>query len=220
MSNAWDEWVKKVEESSFTDKIRIVKDINDRFCVGDVSHDVWKIGAYGYLMAYEKDSVYGGEGEYYVYLWKHAWGDPFYVGSGKNDRWLTKNPRCDDFYLHLDQADAVVYKILEGVDLHTSRLFEKYVSVNLVEAGYTLANGDNNPEYMTDAARARRVAECGEIDKHELAPNVQREVLRILNERTKCDYRVTDTFLRQHGTDYFSRNYIKKSENSELENNG
>ena len=206
---AYENFRESYEKSSFVEKIKFVKEIN--WFSNALGYEVDSLYWYGYLRAIDEKCVSCDDGEYYVYLWRHVWGDPFYVGSGKNDRWLSKNGRCDDFYLHLDQGDAVVYKILKGVDSQTARLFEKYVSVNLIEAGYTLANGDNNPEYMTDAARGRRIKECEKIDDHELAPMVQNTILSVLNEHTKCDYRVTDAFLMKYGVDYFSRNYMGRN---------
>lgn len=211
MSN-FNEWSKKIEELSFREKVQFVKGVNDMLRGNDINFEVSKIAWYGYLKEDESYKVCAGDNDYYVYLWKHAWGDPFYIGCGKGDRWTTKSPRCNDFYLHLDQADAVVYKVLDGVDSHTARIFEKYVTVNLVEGGYTLANGDNNTEYMTEAARVRRIESCEEIDRHELAPKVQNAVLSILNDRPRCDYRGTDEFIMRNGTDYFSSRFMKKRE--------
>ena len=205
---AYEDFIKSYEESSFVEKIKFIKNVKSvmsNLCLG-VSRLMWD----GYLGNITKHEVRCSSGEYYVYLWRHAWGDPFYVGSGKNTRWIDKRGRCDDFYLHLDQADAVIYKVLDGVDSKTARLFEKYVSVNLVEGGYTLANGDNNTEYMTDDARQRRVDSCKEIDKHELASKVQKAVLDILYDDPECDYFITDKFIMEYGADYFSRNYIGK----------
>lgn len=210
---AYEDWVAEFEGLSFCDKIRAVKKINDMCRDGDVEHRVTMLGYDGYLKTVEKYAVDVGSGEHYVYLWRHAWGDPFYVGSGKGDRWKSKSGRCNDFYLHLDQADAVVYRILTGVDLHTARLFEKYVSVNLIEAGCTLANGDNNTEYLSEDARKRRVSECATIDNHVLAGKVRGAVFGILNDQPRCDYRATDRFIMARGADYFSRNYWKKSYN-------
>ena len=153
--------------------------------------------------------VSGGKGTHYVYVWKHAWGDPFYVGSGKGDRCTTKSGRQNEFFLHLDKADAVVYKILSGVDSRTARLFEKYVSINLVEAGYTLANRDNNPKYIPTEYRESRVDSCKDIDKHMLAYDVRESVLKILVDYPDYNYLITEKFISEYGVDYFSRNYIK-----------
>ena len=199
---------KQYDEMSFVDKIKLIKSMNDLSANTFGNYEIRKMEWDGYLEAVQDKAVRLQNDEYYVYIWRHAWGGPFYVGSGKNDRWLTKNGRCNDFYLHLDQADAVVYKVLDGVDSHTARLFEKYVSVNLIEAGYTLVNGDNNIEYLSEEARKRRVDSCKQIDGHELAEKVQKATLDILYDKPKCDYRITDMFLMEYGADYFSKKYI------------
>lgn len=204
---AYTDFVKSYEELPFVEKIKFIK--SAIFVTNNFNLDTRCLMYDGYLKKITKHEFCSSDGEYYVYLWRHAWGDPFYVGSGKGDRWTTKHGRCNDFFLHLNQADAVVYKILSGVDSHTARLFEKYVSVNLTEAGYTLANWDNNLEYITDEARKRRIDECKKIDNHELACDVQKAVLDILYDKPECDYFVTDKFIMEHGADYFSRNYMK-----------
>jgi hypothetical protein len=207
---AWEDFAESYNRSSFKDKVKYTRDVT--MMSNRLSYAVSSISWYGYCKTETKYCVgVSGDEEYYVYLWRHAWGGPFYVGSGKGDRWVTKSPRCNDFYLHLNQADAVVYLVLSGVDSHTARLFEKYVSVNLIEGGYTLANGDNNTEYMTEQARERRIASCAEIDKHELAPKVQNAVLSILLDEPGCDYRATDEFLMRYGTEYFSNIFMKRN---------
>lgn len=101
-----------------------------------------------------------------------------------------------------------MYLVLDGVDSKTAHLYERYVSANLTFGGYTLANGDNNAEYKTDAARERLASRCKEIEGLELTQKVESAVLNILNHEPHCDYRITDKFLMEYGADYFSRNYI------------
>jgi hypothetical protein len=158
----------------------------------------------GSLAAIDKKTARGNGGDYYVYIWRHAWGEPFYVGSGKGDRWKNKNSRCDAFYPHLDKADAVVYMLLCGVDAHTARKFEQYTSVNLVEAGYVLANGDNNPNLMTELKHERMAKRCKEMEEHELMPVVQQAIVDILNDEPRVDYRITCEFLKTYGEEHFS----------------
>ena len=206
--NAYDNFVAHVESLPFSGKIEMVKQINDTFRGMGVNTGVSMLSHQGYLRIVDDKGVCNGEDDHYVYLWKHCWGDPFYVGSGKGKRWTNKNTRCDDFYLHLDAADAVVYLILDGVDNKTARLYERYVSANLTYAGYTLANGDNNAEYKSKAARERMMARCKEIEGQELTQKIENAVLSILSHEANCDYRVTDAFIMEYGADYFSRNYM------------
>ena len=201
-------FVEAYEKLSFVEKIRFVKDV---YCVtSSVERDIRYLEWDGYLGKSEKYCFKNGVGDYYVYVWKHAWGDPFYVGSGKGDRWLSKAPRCNDFFLHLDQADVVVYKLVRGLDVHLARSIEAYVSVSLVEAGYTLANGDNNTEYLSETARGRRVKKVSDFEKNPLVSSVQESVLRMLYDEPTCDYRITDGFIMRNGASYFSRKYMKK----------
>lgn len=200
-----DEFSQYFNEASFAEKIDIVKMMGTTFRGVDVDRGVCALCDRGYLTTSDKSATVGGGGEHYVYLWKHAWGDPFYVGSGKGSRWRDKWGRCDGFYPHIDVADAVVYLVLTDVDGDTARMFETYVSVNLTKCGYSLVNGDNNVMRTTDAAAARLDVRCGKIDRHPLAGSVQNTVLTILQDRPNCDYRVTCSFREKYGLEYFSR---------------
>lgn len=192
---------------SFSDRLDFQRRVNMTFG-NKVERGVNELLWYGRLGEYADKCLYNGDEDYYVYIWKHAWGDPFYVGSGKGDRWVNKNARCDDFYLHLDQGDAVVYKVLAGVDAKTAHLYEKYVSVNLGRAGYVLANGDNNYEYATESAKQKMIEKCDKLVGLDLTNRVEGTVLRIISDEPKCDYRIADAFIMRYGTDYFSRNFM------------
>lgn len=193
---------------SFSERLNMIKRMNDSPVLNGNRVSTSRLLWDGYLTTVTEKAVREETGEHYVYLWKHAWGDPFYVGSGKGSRWTNKNGRCDDFYLHLDAGDAVVYLVLNGVDSKTARLYERYVSANITYGGYTLANGDNNAEYKSEEARERLMAKCKEIEGLVLTRKVEGAVLSILNHEAKCDYRITDKFLMDYGADYFSRNYM------------
>lgn len=192
---------------TFAERVDFFRRMNMSFG-NKVSRGVNELLWYGRLAERTYKGIYAGDDDYYVYLWRHAWGDPFYVGSGKNDRWTNIGGRCDDFYLHLDQADSVVYRVLSGVDSKTARLYERYISVNLGRAGYVLANGDNNYEYATGSARQKMIETCDKLVGLELTTRVENAVLGIISEEPGCDYRVTDDFIMKHGADYFSRNYL------------
>lgn len=204
MENVFDELTTK----PFADRILFAKSVEELFRPSMLRHEVNYLGWDGYLKKVENKCVCHGDDEYYVYLWRHAWGEPFYVGSGKGNRWKNKNARCDDFYLHLDAADAVVYLVLDGVDAKTAHLYETYVSVNLGRAGYTLANGDNNFEYATEQSRQRMIDKCDKLVGTELTNSVENAVLEIIGDRPNCDYRITEAFIMERGADYFSRNHV------------
>lgn len=210
-----DEWVTQFENLSFCEKLRSVKTINDFTEPSILKSSAAMVRHLGYLTEVHNMAVSASEGDSYVYLWRHCWGDPFYVGRGKGSRYTTLNGRCDEFYLHIDRGDAVVYIVLDGVDDATARLYERYVSMNLTQAGYTLSNGDNNFEYLSEDARSRFVEKFANMENDDLTRRVQSKVLGILNHRPRCDYRITDAFLMEYGTDYFSRNYWKKKQKRE-----
>lgn len=198
----------RIEKLSFLEKLSMVKQINEMSALGLIRNRAAVLQYDGYLTTYTREGICDGDGDHYVYLWRHAWGDPFYVGSGKGDRWTSKNGRCDDFYLHLDAGDAVVYRVLSGVDSKTAHLYERYVSANLSATGYALANGDNNAEYKSDEARERMLARCKQIEGLDLTKRIEGAVLNIIGHEPRCDYRITDHFLMEYGTDCFSRKYI------------
>lgn len=201
-----DNIAEKIEKLPFHEKLKFarqvakMKSFHTDYAVSSLS---WK----GYLTAVEEKAVRCEEGEYYVYLWRHAWGEPFYVGSGKDGRWLTKQGRCDRFHAHIDRADAIPYLILRGVDIKTAREYERYVSVNLVRAGYDLANSDNNPVCVDEDVWEYECGKSAHLEENELTTKVCCVVENILVHEPRCDYRVTETFLKTYGNDYFSRNF-------------
>ena len=213
---AYEDFIAAVSAMPFSGKLSIDKRTNATRRYLEVESGVSKLYWDGILAAIDKNAVIAGNGDYFVYIWKHAWGEPFYVGSGKGHRWKDKNGRCDGFYPHLDQADAITYLVLRGVDAPTARLFEQYVSANLVEAGYSLVNGDNNPALLAARARERMMERCTKTESHELIPAVQAAVMKVLNDDPRCDYRITRSFVEGYGTAYFSTAH-KTSQQSKRE---
>lgn len=207
MSNAFEEFVKYFDSLPFSGKLEEIRKLESFSNNIYLSAKTSALHFDGYLNANDSMAVKEGSGEYYVYLWKHAWGEPFYVGSGVKDRWKTKAPRCDDFYRNLDAGDAVVYKVLDGVDSKTARLYECYVSANISIAGYCLANGDNNAMRGSERTQYRLSERCKEIEGSELTKKVEKALFDILRHEAKCDYRITTEFLKQYGLDYFSRSF-------------
>lgn len=174
----------------------------------------------GCLCREESFGIKVGDGDYCVYLWKHAWGEPFYVGSGKGDRWKVVAPRCDDFYYHLDQADAVVYRVVVGANREVSRMYEKYLSFLLRLAGYTLTNKDYSIPFDDCTKIDKAKAFVFGLEKETITPKVQKILAEILGHTpSDCDYRATCKFIEEYGSDYFSRNHIhpKVTDNSKTE---
>lgn len=118
----------------------------------------------------DKDCVRCGNGEYYVYMWLHADGTPFYVGSGKAERWKSIN-RNESFFEEADKLDALVYKLVDGLTLEESREAEFCLTHYLSYNGYKLTNGDYNYQRVKNQEqRDRRVGKferlkCKRINK-------------------------------------------------------
>lgn len=207
MKNAFEEYIEWFDNLSFSEKLEQTRKIiqTNLLSVGDCHLCALRLD--GYLQKFANEGVRENSGDYYVYLWKHAWGEPFYVGSGTGDRWTSKCPRCDGFYSHLDAGDAIVYKILDGVDGRTARMYEQYVSANLTTAGYPLVNGDNNVLGKSKGARDRLMEKCSQVKNCDLTSRVEKAVFDILNHNAKCDYRITSEFIKEYGANYFSRKY-------------
>ncbi len=193
----------------FHKRLAFVKQVNET-SFHRINYYTTSLSYRGYLVDVAEKAVQCNEGEHYVYLWRHAWGEPFYVGRGTGDRWLCKNDRCDDFFPHIDKGDAVPYLVLCGVDAKTAREYERYVSVNLVRAGYTLVNSDNNPARNNRIDWDKVYGKLALLENNELTSKVRSSVEKILCHDPKCDYRVTENFLRFYGNDYFSRNFGKR----------
>ena len=119
------------------DKVRDTIDINQRLEMHE-----W-ISYRGFVSAKDEFAHKTREGEYYVYIWKHMFGKPFYVGSGHGYRWIDIHCRNRLFYAELDKGDAVVYKVIDGLKEADARYFETYVSLSLDLAGVELSNLDN-----------------------------------------------------------------------------
>lgn len=104
-----------------------------------------KISWNGYAKCIDEFAASVGPGEYYVYVWKHFWTSKiFYVGSGKGDRWIENSGRPDEFYREIDNGDAVVYKVIDGLDMRAARFVERYISFSLGLGGMPLVNRDNS----------------------------------------------------------------------------
>lgn len=109
----------------------------------------------------EYDSFISYNGEYYVYLWKHIDGAPFYVGSGKNNRWLNTNPntRSKEFLKELKRRDAIVYKVATGLTEKESRDFEFCCIHALTYQGINLAQIAWNYQRLTSEKRKKQQVE-------------------------------------------------------------
>lgn len=169
------------------------------------NHIATKIKWDGFLMCDERKAVNLGDGDYYVYVWKHAWGEPFYVGSGTGKRWVVKAPRNPRFYAHLDKGDAVVYKVVSGLDKEASLAYEAYVSVMLSAAGVELSNGDNNVYGKDKEVKGRRMAKCFGIPNEKEIQDTLIDL--VMRNESRADGHITTAFLEEFGTSYFTDYY-------------
>ena len=179
-----------IEAMPFSGKLNFYRAVNQfaNSQCGMVKYD-------GYLCADSNNCVQLGDGRYYVYVWKHNYGDIFYVGSGQGERWKVINPRCNEFYNNLDRADAIVYKVVSGLNEIDARRCERYLSVNLANAGFSLANHDFNCEHIpTDfSTEVKDVAE--------------KVIFDIINKEHPQECHKTMVFLKEYGEHYFSEKY-------------
>lgn len=164
----------------------------------------------GFLFANSRYAVRGDSGEYHVYVWAHLLsGEIFYVGSGIDDRWRCRyRLKNHAFMENLDVGDAVVYKIIEGVDRDTAHFYERYLSLALSSAGIRLTNRDNNAEKCGLAKAREWLRENADRLYDDFTKRVEEVVLeKILSD---SDFRGMDvlrafTFRQIYGDHWFSQ---------------
>lgn len=119
-----------------------------------------------YDRAFTRDEDCQVYGEYHVYMWLHADGTPFYVGSGKGDRWKQATGRNERFYEETKHLDTFVCKLIDGLTLQEAREAEFCLSHYLTYSGYKLANWDNNYQRCINQQQAdKRVAKFERLIK-------------------------------------------------------
>lgn len=197
----FDDLQKAYEAMSFPKRINFQKSVH--------ATETWhcsNINWNGYVRKKSDFAIRCGEGDQYVYLWKHLGGDIFYVGRGAGDRWIDKN-RKEDFLKHIDAGDAVVYMILYGVDKQTAMLYERYISGCISEGGYALANKDNNTSKMGIEKFHEWCQNNSELLSQELTIKVEEVILgKIIPDKDfgYGDFVAIQNFRRMYGDTYFS----------------
>ena len=173
-------------------------------------HECFPLQYDGYVTIKSDMAVECSSGCYYVYLWKHMFGDVFYVGEGHGDRCKVISNRPDSFYNHIDKGDAVVYVILRGVNRDTARFYERYLSICLGLAGSSLANRDNSVVRIgSERARAWLSDNESSIER-DLTKCVEEALLNRILGDTKFsgrDVLKTIRFVEHYGDSYFSTKY-------------
>ena len=191
------------ERMSFSEKVSLVKQVMG-------IPRTWNSIKYdGYVDMKTEFAVTCDCGEHYVYLWKHLDGDVFYVGSGKGERYKSKN-RNDEFFKHIDMGDSVVYIILAGVDIKTARFYERYISGSLGLAGYDLANGDNNTNHIGE----HKFNQWLKTNKSNLDTEVTHKIEEVILRKVLLDekfswshYQSIRIFKKECGDTYFSSQF-------------
>jgi hypothetical protein len=164
----------------------------------------------GFLFANSSYAVRCNSGKHHVYVWAHLLsGEVFYVGSGVDDRWRNRHRvKNNAFMENLDVGDAVVYKVIDGVDRDTALFYERYLSLTLSGAGAKLTNRDNNVEKCGFDKAEEWLSENAERLSDDFTRQVETVVLeKILSDR---DFRGMDvlravTFRQIYGDHWFSQ---------------
>ena len=200
VSDAYNQACQEFEKMSFPDKLKMIKSS----ALLRYKYNLIKYN--GYVAEKTKFAIASGDDEYYVYLWKHIDGDVFYVGSGKGDRYRSKN-RNDEFLRHIDKGDAVVYIVLYGVNSQTARFYERYLSGSFGMADYALSNGDNNIIRIGEDKFKRWLEDNKSILDNELTHKIENAIMNgiLLDRDFRADHFYSIQFFREEcGDTYFS----------------
>lgn len=160
----------------------------------------------GCVNKHEYDGFASDNGEHYVYMWKHLDGTPFYIGSGKDGRWLNRgeSTRNKEFTQHAGALDAIVYKVATGLSEHEARDFEFCCIHALTYAGYDLAQTTWNYQRLQNTEiRQRQIEKYDKIMNETnafyakmamermLKSEVDKYDLKSIHEVYKKEYRLT-----------------------------
>lgn len=198
--DAWEEAVKEFNSKSVTEKLKLSRAVRDMTTGKNL------IRLDGFVEAKSDMGLVLGDGNAYVYIWSHMGGDPFYVGSGVNDRWKDLHGRPDEFYAELDHGDAVLYKVVCGISVEDARQFERYISLALNSAGFVLTNKDNSP-FKCGSERAAEWMCAFEL---KVGHSRRDEIYQVLDRIIRGeDFKYNEVvaskrFVRDNGSNYFS----------------
>lgn len=136
----YEEALIKFDNLSIDDKIAFYDNINKMYENTTYRMSASRLKWNRCIKCEERKAYMAGTGDWYVYMWKHIDGTPFYVGSGKGYRWLdhTQRSRSKEFIIETDKNDAIVYKVAMGLDMQEARDIEFCCIHNLTKSGYDL----------------------------------------------------------------------------------
>lgn len=205
VKSAWEDALRYYQSLSLGEKYQFSRNSRNHL----IRAQVWTLKYNGYLFAESHHAVRGEGGEHYVYVWAHLLtGEIFYVGSGIGERWLNRyRIKNQDFMRELDMGDAVVYKIIAGVDVETARFYERYLSLSLSSSGITLANRDNNASRCGIDKSKEWLRENADKIANDFTSKVEDVLLKkILSEHDFHGSHVLRVmaFREECGTDWFS----------------
>lgn len=206
------DFIEKHKKKNFVDR---VAEMNS---MGGITRSFYVMGKLsglsidGYLRVDRSHTVHFNDGEAYVYLWKHKNGTVFYVGSGKNDRYRSKN-RNESFLEEINKADAVIYIIADGMNTKDAREIERLVSGVFTCNGQNLCNKDNKVDpndkeeflFWIDGLRAKYGERMREIEDAV-------EHCVVFDMRDIDDYFLQYEFFDEYGRNWFTRGRKEDSE--------
>lgn len=168
--------------------------------------DVMALSHNGFLKAIDDYAVCAGDGEAYVYLWKHLAGDVFYVGSGVKNRWKSKY-RGNDFLKEIDAGDALVYKVVDGLLRQDAYFWEQYLSYSFQMARCGLTNGDHRLTSNKREAWESFAADNEARLNSQLCEDINNTIINNIVKDKNLSivlYKTIKVFRREYGDDYFS----------------
>lgn len=210
----WQKAIKRIgvgeNEINGFDKIKLMSLMVSMTNYGQTCNLLRKIAIHGYVREKKDFSVSVGNGNSYVYLWKHILGNVFYVGSGINDRYKSKN-RGKEFLEELDRADVVVYFVATDMDRNMAYKLERYVS-GVLSYPIPLTNHDNR---ITEKNKDDFIAEIPSLldgfDEN-TRKQIENAIGLILSDDdfTYRERVAANDFIDEYGSHYFSSGEYKE----------
>ena len=197
----YDAWERQVNQMTEQEKQKLLSQMDEFGKMAEASYYASKLRWDRALVRDDSDCVKYDKGDYHVYMWLHADGTPFYVGSGKEDRWKNASCRNERFFEETKKLDTLVCKLVDGLSKEQSREAEFCLSHYLSYNGYQLANWDNNYQRSVNEQQAdRRVGKFARLMMREYNEITVEQAKKKMKPFTMpCDY---DLILEQYELNY------------------